>query len=115
MPSDRAKADQMIIQSEPDVLKRPIVGTLRQLLRVAKPPEIMKRGFPNKRPLRERVILDDCGIIVEDETVGETPHIDKSSYQQHSRQHRDLQRVEVPSAKRNGPWTVRRIVTSQPL
>jgi hypothetical protein len=75
----------------------------------------MKWGFPNKRPLRERVILDDRRVIVKDETVAETPRIDESSYQQHSRQHRNLRRIEAPAAKRNGAWMVRRIVASQPL
>ncbi len=115
VPSDRAKADQMVIQGEPDVLKRPIVGALRQSLGVAKPPEIMKRGFPNKRPLCERVILDDRRVIVEDETVAERPHIDESGYQQHSRQHYDLRRIEAPAEKRSSTWLVRRIVASQLL
>src|ERR1700678_4084234 len=96
MPERGIFSKKEIIGGEPQVLDWPIVCTLRQVVRIEKPPTVVAERVPDERPAVNRLVLDEFLPIIEHPAVAQARNVDRDRRDHYPREHRGLARPEAP-------------------
>ena len=93
-------SENHVVQAEPCRLQRAIVGALRQVARIQKPPAVVDEGFADAGPTVQRISADDLQRVVEDPAVAQARQVGREGRQQNCREYRGYRAGSGPTRMR---------------